>query len=245
MGKTPKVPIVKTASWLKTGLKRCPKCGQTKPATAEHFYRSAKHTWAFWCKPCEAEKKRLKRKTPERFVSPTHRECTACGEVKPVREFHKNARAKSGTSIYCKRCQNAANRASHGAHRVARNAAQARRVNGCPKSRMNYRILGLVRKALDRKVACQRPLSVTKEFWRSVGYTRQELCEHLESLFLPGMGWHNLKEWHIDHVKPVRLFDFKSFDCPEFKMCWGLANLQPLWAADNLRKGGRYEPPGE
>ena len=64
-----------------------------------------------------------------------------------------------------------------------RNRRQRERVNSSPKCRMNYRILGLVRKAIERKRIPLRPLSVTHEFWSSVGYNRQELCDHLEALF--------------------------------------------------------------
>lgn len=234
---------MKVAKWKTTGVKTCPRCGLEKSATVENFYRCSRFGLAGWCKACEGDKKRAKRKTPERFSDSEKRECSSCDVVKPLSEFHHNARTKSGYANYCKPCQNAANRASHAKHREARNAVQSKRVSACPKSRMNYRILGLVRKALDRKVACLRPASITREFWRTIGYDREQLCDHLESLFLPDMGWHNLREWHIDHIKPVRLFSFESFECPQFKECWGLENLRPLWAVDNLRKGGKYIPP--
>ena len=35
-------------------------------------------------------------------------------------------------------------------------------------------------------------------------------------------------------------FNFISAEDEEFKQCWSLSNLQPLWAADNIRKGGDY-----
>ncbi len=75
-----------------------------------------------------------------------------------------------------------------------------------------------------------------------VGYSIEELKKHLESKFQPGMTWDNygLKGWHIDHIKPDSLFNYKTMDCPEFKECWALNNLQPLWAKDNLSKGCKY-----
>jgi hypothetical protein len=51
------------------------------------------------------------------------------------------------------------------------------------------------------------------------------------------MSWENRSEWHIDHRRPVSSFNFLSVDDPEFLECWALSNLQPLWAADNIRKG--------
>lgn len=73
-----------------------------------------------------------------------------------------------------------------------------------------------------------------------LGYTTQDLITHLESLFQDGMTWDNygFYGWHIDHVIPKSCFDFSSVDDEQFLECWSLKNLQPLWAKDNLKKGG-------
>jgi len=76
-----------------------------------------------------------------------------------------------------------------------------------------------------------------------VGYTREQLMAHLESLFKDGMTWENYGEWHVDHIKPQSAFSFISPDSPEFKACWALSNLQPLWAKDNAQKGAKWPQP--
>lgn len=77
-----------------------------------------------------------------------------------------------------------------------------------------------------------------------LGYSFDELVQHLESRFQPGMTWENYgKEWHIDHIIPKSWFKFKGADDEEFRKCWALANLQPLWAVENLQKGNRYQSP--
>lgn len=73
-----------------------------------------------------------------------------------------------------------------------------------------------------------------------IGYGIDELMEHLEGLFTEGMTWDNYGEWHVDHKKPMSSFSFKSVDDIEFKECWKLDNLQPLWGEDNLSKGSDY-----
>ena len=78
-----------------------------------------------------------------------------------------------------------------------------------------------------------------------VGYSSKELKAHLESKFTDGMGWHNIGEWHIDHIKPLALFDFDNFTDDGFKKAWALDNLQPLWSFDNISKGARYGIPKE
>ncbi len=67
-----------------------------------------------------------------------------------------------------------------------------------------------------------------------VGFSLEQLKTHLESKFENGMNWKNYGEWHVDHVKPICSFDLA--DVEQFKDCWSLDNLRPLWAVDNLKK---------
>jgi hypothetical protein len=75
-------------------------------------------------------------------------------------------------------------------------------------------------------------------------YTIEDLKNHLESLFEEGMTWENYGKpdgifeagWHVDHIKPQCAFYFRSVEDLEFKECWSLSNLRPLWALDNLKK---------
>jgi hypothetical protein len=75
-----------------------------------------------------------------------------------------------------------------------------------------------------------------------VGYTLEQLMHHLENLFTENMNWDNYGKWHIDHIIPKSLFKYETYNDREFKQCWSLCNLQPLWAKDNLVKGNKlYE----
>jgi hypothetical protein len=78
-----------------------------------------------------------------------------------------------------------------------------------------------------------------------VGYTLNELKSHIERLFLPGMTWENYgnRGWHIDHIIPVRVFNFGHPDEIDFRKCWELKNLRPLWKDENMRKNGRLSKP--
>jgi len=79
--------------------------------------------------------------------------------------------------------------------------------------------------------------------WESlVNYTLEQLMQHLENQFQIGMTWknHSRYGWHIDHKKPIASFYYNSPDDEEFKQCWSLENLQPLWAEDNLKKSAKW-----
>lgn len=67
-----------------------------------------------------------------------------------------------------------------------------------------------------------------------LGYSAIELSEHLESLFLPEMGWYNRNKWHIDHIKPVSQFIKEGI--VDIKIINVLSNLKPIWAEENLKK---------
>jgi hypothetical protein len=69
-----------------------------------------------------------------------------------------------------------------------------------------------------------------------VGYNLQQFMDHIEKQFIEGMSWKNHGEWHIEHIIPISFFQFKSTDDVEFRMCWRLENIRPLWAKDNNEK---------
>jgi len=69
-----------------------------------------------------------------------------------------------------------------------------------------------------------------------IGCSIPELRRYLENQWMPGMSWENygLKGWHIDHSRPIKSFDLTQEE--ERRTCFHYTNLQPLWAADNLKK---------
>ncbi|MFA5340597.1 MAG: hypothetical protein WC332_02355 [Clostridia bacterium] len=76
-----------------------------------------------------------------------------------------------------------------------------------------------------------------------LGYDVDKLKNHLAKQFVDGMNWDNYGKWHIDHKIPISAFNINSYDDYDFKRCWSLKNLQPLWASDNLHKHAKLEKP--
>lgn len=83
-----------------------------------------------------------------------------------------------------------------------------------------------------------------KRTWESlVGYDVETLIKHLQKRFLSGMTWENYGLWHIDHIIPISAFNFRNFNHIDFKKCWDLKNLQPLWAKENISKSNKLNQP--
>jgi 5-methylcytosine-specific restriction endonuclease McrA len=76
-----------------------------------------------------------------------------------------------------------------------------------------------------------------------VGYDCTRLKKHLEKHFLHGMNWENRADWEIDHIIPLSAFNFETPNDPDFKKCWALQNLRPLWKSENRSKWARLAKP--
>lgn len=75
-----------------------------------------------------------------------------------------------------------------------------------------------------------------------VGYTLQDLINHIDPLLGETMTWENYGSvWHVDHITPKSWFKYDSVNDPQFKACWALSNLQPKLKMDNIRKGNRFK----
>ncbi len=77
-----------------------------------------------------------------------------------------------------------------------------------------------------------------------VGYTVDQLKQHLERRFRVGMSWDNYGTyWEIDHHVPVVVFNYEHPEDIDFRLCWSLKNLQPLEKTKNRRKSSKIEKP--
>jgi hypothetical protein len=72
-----------------------------------------------------------------------------------------------------------------------------------------------------------------------LGYSLEQIMAHLEKQFQPGMTWENNGRgktcWHIDHIIPVSVHNYSTPHDIDFKKCWALNNLRPLWEPENRR----------
>ena len=82
--------------------------------------------------------------------------------------------------------------------------------------------------------------------WESlVGYTINQLMEHLKKTMPQGYNWQDFMEGklHIDHIIPISAFNFTKPEHINFKRCWGLSNLRLLPAKENRIKKDKIIKP--
>lgn len=119
------------------------------------------------------------------------------------------------------------------------------------RDRREYRnkVRATVRGKLDHRMSSAvRAMLKTKNgrSWKNlVGYSAQDLRLHLESKFTKGMTWTKFQRGliQIDHVIPKAKWNYQSPEDLQFRQCWALENLQPMWSPENLAKRDKISVP--
>lgn len=192
--------------------------------------------------------------------------CRKCGETKSLEEFSIDRSKKDGRVSTCKTCKSVYFRkyyesnkddicertaayqksnpdvlrrakrkwesGNRDAHLSARRDWHSRKYSGDLQYRLGFIVRGALRRTMDAARRNGKRLSI-----ESLGYTPEMLRLRLEMNFKPGMSWDNYGEWHVDHRVPVARLVRRGTISPAQINC--LANLAPLWAEENLRKGKR------
>lgn len=169
--------------------------------------------------------------------------CTLCGEIKELKEFYRDKRNSDGIRSECKSCYRQKYYSQERDREYKRHSYRRNkdRIKSYKKKRFVERYNSYIQFRLAHTLRSRLRNAVGKDFKtgsavRDLGCSIKDLKTHLESKFQPGMSWDNYGEWHIDHIVPLCSFDLTSRD--QLKRACNYTNLQPLWAEDNMIKGG-------
>ena len=214
----------------------CTGCSVEKPLNVKYFGKSKDQRWGFKarCKTCYAAYSRSWRASNPDYKAKRR-------QAYEARKEEVAAQVKSWRLANRDR-YNAASRAHMAKWREQnreRYLAIAKRHSDKVKAEAGSRLLrARMRAAIHKSLATVSGGGKSRRSWEVlVGYTVEDLFRHLERQFLHGMTWDNRgKVWEIDHIIPASSFVVSGPDCPEFKACWALTNLRPLWANENRKK---------
>lgn len=179
---------------------------------------------------------------------PQNTKCTICGKLGTIRKpsFEKERECRKCHKIY-PTTREFFSPTTHSHLGISRTCKECRKVQQAKRMR-EKRLDGRFKLHANMSAAVRMALLEKKggrQWEKLVGYTCEELAEHLEKQFLIGMTWDNygLKGWTIDHIIPVSAFNFTSANDMDFHRCWALSNLQPMWHPDNMEKRMKVDKP--
>ena len=165
------------------------------------------------------------------------KQCTKCGELKELSEFHKDKRMNSGVRPDCKECKRAQNKKGYEDNKPSRMLYKNEYYHDVQKHNPCWRVR---RNVSSRVWAALGNVRKNKPTFEALGYTLDELVEHLENQFDDKMTWDNYGTyWNVDHIYPQSKLPFDSLDHVNFLTCWALTNLRPLEASANMSKGAK------
>jgi len=201
-----------------------------------------------------------------KIISPrvvhARKECPKCGKIKPLKEFSKDNSRKGGFCYKCKECckiyyqdnKEAINKSSrewakdNPGYYKSRPIEVKDEINRKQRERRKANVVLRINRVMSHAVWRSLKSSKNGAPWESlVGWTAEEGRVHLESRFTEGMNWDNYgygkDKWNIDHIIAICHWSITSNACQEFKDCWSLDNLQPLWQTRNFEKGNKPMEP--
>jgi hypothetical protein len=220
------------------GKKRCSKCGT--PKAPSEFNKNGRSPCGLksCCKEC------LKPISAARY--PVY----AANNVEKIKERRKVKYIKNKTKIDAASKQWKKDNPER-ARELSNSGSKQWRLNNPERARAIYtrhdkKVLGTPDGKLNRNMSrqinhCLHGLKGYRKWETLAGFTTEQLKKHLEKQFREGMTWENYGEWHVDHKTPRAVFNFTSAEDIDFKRCWSLKNLQPLWAKANLSKGDKLD----
>lgn len=215
----------------------CSQCDTENPRTSEYFgpKAGAPDGLESYCRACHARNARISR------VKAPHKQRDAQRRYleKHRERINRERRERSGdTEAENRRRWRAAN------PEKVRMMTRLQREGRSGEQRFSHAVGNNVREALrlrQRKPSCPDKLGYKNKSWQEAfGYTKSQLCKHIERQFTNGMTWENFGiYWHLDHIVPLASFKYDRFDHPAFRAAWALTNLRPLEKLKNLKKQAR------
>jgi len=239
-----------TACQELVALKKCTKCGESKPATLEYFhaYKRSSDGVRSACKDCRSKdnaEHREERTAKKREHYAKNKERLLAIARQNYRKNAEKRRKYARDNYHKNRDRNLDRMRKYRLKNVDilnknKRPRALERFHSLYGDDISFTLAHRTRALIWRTLRYNKKKNgKMKEI---LGFTLDELKQHLESQFSDGMNWGAFMrgEIHIDHKIPINHFKPQSIDDPAFKECWALSNLQPLWAKDNLSKGCKF-----
>lgn len=226
-------------------LKKCSKCEEIKTLDKYYSSKQQKSGYSSCCKKCYSlirKKRRSKNTDKYKKASLLWRNNNRERAIKTNREWRKNNKEKHKIATKKWREKNKEKVKETRRNWIENNRKKTREYSA--KKRLK------VSKRISNSISSSILLSIKKNksgmSWEKlVNFSFEEFKKRFEKLFADGMSWDNYGRngWHVDHIIPISAFNFEKPEDDDFKRCWALSNLQPMWAKENISKGNKLKKP--
>lgn len=227
--------------------KKCSKCGELKSLEDFYVHKQAKGGYRPDCKVCKKKRDAIWRTKHKEYVKEYLKQWNILNH-ESVRSKHREYEKANPDK---KRAFTKTYYLKHKDHVTAKNEiwrksnpskirAILKKSNAKHRSTPTGALNNIISSRMSRSLCGHK----NHQRWEKlVNYNVNQLKAHLEKQFKYGMSWDNYGLWHVDHIIPVTAFNFEKPEDLDFKKCWDLKNLQPLWAVENLKKNNKLTKP--
>lgn len=224
--------------------KKCGTCGDTKLIAEFAFSINEKDGINFRCKECQrnwwqgsqdarSEEHSLKYVVENNIVI---KFCTKCEDTKPLDCFYNQKASKDGKMAWCINCDKDRKKSKE---HIKATKLRKKELRKNPKVRLDDSMSSGIYAVLKANKG-------NRKWEECVPYNLKRLIDHLVPQFYSRidpvtgltqeMTMNNYGEWHLEHKKPKCSFNYTKHTDSQFQECWGLNNLRPMWADENLEK---------
>lgn len=219
-------------------MKKCKKCGETKPHTDFNKCATNRDRLRGSCKDCGKksskayydknkielyEKAKLWKLENKEKLLEIHRNWRKNNPEK-CKEIWNRHKVKPERKLYEKNYRNE--------NREKLQAKRLKKFKETPQLQWVYKLRSLAHSAIRQR------LSLKDRFCMEFNCTFKVFIKHLENTFKEGMTWENYgKVWHVDHIRPLSSFDLEVLE-HRFKAAH-YSNHQALFVFENLSKADK------
>ena len=208
----------KSISWNKT-ISEIIECKVCREEKNKIFFPKTPGGYRYICKECTNMKHREYIKDRSRKQEKQEKVCKFCNKV---------FKANRIDQLFCSRI-------CHRKH-YNRNRGRDLYLNKYKTNvqfKLSNRMSWMIRHSIKNK---------NRKHWEDIiDYTLENLIEHLEKISDFTIQDYLEKDLHLDHIIPISVYSFESYEDEEFKKCWNLRNLRLITAEDNRRKYNKFD----
>jgi hypothetical protein len=205
------------------------KCSRCKNELKSDIYKTCERCREY-CKKKRDDISRIYKQGECASKDGITKKCSDCQTIKNLTSFYKNKRYKDGYRNQCIDCHS-----KRWKHYYIAGYANVLKIK--LKTDDVYRLKQNQRSYIHQQLN-KRNITKTNTTKTLLGCSIVIFKKWLSCQFDNSMNW-EIKNWQVDHVVPVSLFDLHSDE--ERKLAFHWTNVQPLNKKDNLEKYNKFD----